>query len=66
MANTTKLNFEVGFDIDKNSYDRLMDSLDKVMASANNPRKTGNKTLDKQLQDAGKAAKDLQTIMESS
>ena len=64
MAN--KIEFQVGFNVDKNSYKQLEDSLNKVIAAANNPKVGLEKSLATQLKNAGEAAKELKNIMNQS
>lgn len=60
------IRFNIGFDIDRQSYQKLQDSLDSVIREANNPKQGIGPTLEKQLKDAGNAAKELKNIMNQS
>ena len=61
-----KINVNVGYTIDKNSFNQIMDSLDKVQAKAKSMSDSKDSNLKKQFQEAGKAAQQLQAIMQSS
>lgn len=64
-----KFNVEVGYTMDKNSYNQLMDSLKRVEAEAQNVlegKVSKGKGMEKEFQAAGKAAKDLQDILNQS
>lgn len=65
MANA-KVNIDVGYTIDKNSFNQIMDSLDRVQAKAKSMGSSKDSNLKRQFQEAGDAAKQLQSIMQSS
>jgi len=61
---TINTNINVGFNIDKNGYSQLINSLQKVEKLANNT--TNKNSISKEFQVASKAAQDLKSILNSS
>ena len=64
MAGQNRINFEVGFEINRSNLQQLQSELSKVIATMNNAKASGKLTAE--LREAGTMAKQLSSILETS